>query len=306
MINKTNGVDLCGQRTRGTWGVAVVLILLLLAANTAWGVTIQEIKARGEIIHLGVPYANFVTGSGDGLDVDLMKRFAEHLGVRYRFEQTSWTEVFQDLTGRKVRITNGEVEFLGPAPVRGDVAAHGLTVLDWRKKIIRYSDPTFRTQIWLVAASETPIKPIEPSGDEQTDIERVMGLLDGKQVLGKAGTCLDPSLYPLKQHGAIECHFEGALNELVPAVMKGEYETTLLEIPDVLMALQKWPGRIKVIGPIAPAQYMACAFDPSSDGLRAEFNAFFEKLKRSGEYRSMVKKYYPTVFDYLGEFLDDL
>ena len=37
---------------------------------------LNEIKARGELRHLGIRYANFVTGDGDGFDVELMQGFA--------------------------------------------------------------------------------------------------------------------------------------------------------------------------------------------------------------------------------------
>jgi hypothetical protein len=42
---------------------------------------LPEIKARGVLRHVGVPYANFVTGTGDGLDVELVTLFAQDLGV---------------------------------------------------------------------------------------------------------------------------------------------------------------------------------------------------------------------------------
>ncbi|MGE4506847.1 MAG: transporter substrate-binding domain-containing protein, partial [Desulfovibrionaceae bacterium] len=83
--------------------------LLLLAALAAWSLgpaaqaaragDLDDIRASGELRHLGIPYAGFITGSGDGLDVELMRRFAEHLGVRYRFVDTDWAHIFSDLTG---------------------------------------------------------------------------------------------------------------------------------------------------------------------------------------------------------------
>ena len=59
--------------------------LFLLAVGLASGADLSEVKERGVLRHLGIPYANFVTGSGDGLDVEMVKGFAGHLGVRYAF-----------------------------------------------------------------------------------------------------------------------------------------------------------------------------------------------------------------------------
>jgi hypothetical protein len=53
-----------------------------------WG-DIPEIKSKGVLRHLGVPYASFVIGSGDGLDVGWVKSIAQHLGLKYEFLQTS-------------------------------------------------------------------------------------------------------------------------------------------------------------------------------------------------------------------------
>jgi len=53
----------------------------LLCALSVQAEDLPEIRARGELRHLGIRYANFVTGSGDGFDVELVRGFAEHLGV---------------------------------------------------------------------------------------------------------------------------------------------------------------------------------------------------------------------------------
>jgi hypothetical protein len=62
-----------------------------------------------------------------------MQLFAAHLGVEYQWLQTSWSEVFGDLTGQKVQPTKDKgVEVIGETAVRGDIIANGLTILDWR------------------------------------------------------------------------------------------------------------------------------------------------------------------------------
>ena len=50
----------------------------LLAAGTmpASAQDLAEIRERGVIRHLGVPYARFITGNGEGFDADLVRRFA--------------------------------------------------------------------------------------------------------------------------------------------------------------------------------------------------------------------------------------
>lgn len=283
----------------------VVSLIIFGFGRLVWGSDLPEILQKGELRHLGVPYANFVTGSGDGLDVDLMKLFAQDLKVRYHYVQTSWSEVLGDLTGKKVRSKGDEVEILGEVPIKGDIVASGLTILAWREQVVDFSTPVFSSQVWLVARADSSLKPIKPSGRLDQDISTVKALLRGRQVLGKLATCLDPSLYGLAKVGAnVKC-FEGTLNELAPAIIKGEAELTLLDVPDALIALEKWPGKIKVIGPISPRQEMGCAFAKTSPQLRETFNRFFNRIKQDGTYLALVKKYYPSAPPHFSEFFED-
>jgi len=284
--------------------IAVSLIIFGFG-RPVWGSDLPEILQKGELRHLGVPYANFVTGSGDGLDVDLMKLFAQDLRVRYHYVQTSWADVLGDLTGKKVRLKGDKVEVVGEVPVKGDIIASGLTILAWREKVVDFSTPVFPTQVWLVARADSSLKPIKPSGRLDQNISIVKALLRGRQVLGKLDTCLDPSLYGLEKVGAKAICFEGTLNELAPAIITGEAELTLLDVPDALIALEKWPGKIKVIGPISPRQEMGCAFAKTSPQLRETFNRFFERIKQDGTYLALVRKYYPSAPRHFPEFFED-
>ncbi|MBW1993760.1 MAG: ABC transporter substrate-binding protein, partial [Deltaproteobacteria bacterium] len=57
---------------RLTFWVPSLTALLIIALESASGADLQEVRKTGVLRHLGVPYANFVTGSGDGLDVELV------------------------------------------------------------------------------------------------------------------------------------------------------------------------------------------------------------------------------------------
>ncbi|MBW1960077.1 MAG: transporter substrate-binding domain-containing protein [Deltaproteobacteria bacterium] len=289
---------------RLTFWVPSLTALLIIALESASGADLQEVRKTGVLRHLGVPYANFVTGSGDGLDVELVTLFARHLGVGYKYIRTSWKDVIADLTGKRVQPRGSEIEILGHWPVKGDIIASGMTILSWRKKIVAYSVPTFPTQIWLITQADSPIKPIKPCGDLNKDIAAVKTLLKGHSVLGVANTCLDPSLYGLKEAGAEVRLFTGKLNELTPAIINRDADATLLDVPDALVALEKWAGKIKVIGPVSHMQNMGYAFAKTSLRLRDSFNRFFEQCKKDGTYVRLVKKYYLSVFSYYPEFFE--
>lgn len=273
-----------------------------LTVKAMAGNDLQDIKKRGVLRHLGVPYAKFVTGSGDGLDVELMKLFADYLEVDYEYVETDWQNVIADLTGRKVTPRGEDVEILGDAPVRGDVIANGLTILPWREKALDYSDPTFPSGVWLIARAESTLQPIVPTGDVETDVGLVKGMLRGRSVLTLPNTCLDAQLYKMAETGSEVQVFDGMLNELAPAVLRNQAETSLLDVPDALVALEKWPGQIKVLGPVSHQQKMGCGFAKTAPRLRAAFNLFFDKIRRDGTYHKLVETYYPIAPVYFPEF----
>jgi ABC-type amino acid transport substrate-binding protein len=274
-----------------------LICALGIQVATGWFVLagdLEDVKARGVLRHLGVPYANFVSGAGDGMDVEIIQRFAKHLGVRYEYVPTEWGTVVPDLIGRNFKVSSGNVDFLGEVPVKGDLIANGLTMLPWRQKVVAFSKPTFPSQIWLIARSDSKVRPIKPTGDLEKDIEKTRTLMEGKSVLSLEKTCLDPSLYNLAASGAQVVCFKGKLNELAPALLHKDAEMTILDVPDALIALEKWRGKLKILGPITGQQEMGAGFPKDAPKLQAAFNAFLEKIQKDGTYDQIVRKYYPT------------
>lgn len=275
--------------------ILMMIVSVVFISGGLMAADLKDVKKKGVLRHLGIPYANFVTGAGDGMDIEIMNAFAKHIGVRYEYVQTDWSNIFGDLTGEKVRPKGDDIEVVAKSSIKGDVAAAGITVLSWRKKAVDFSVPTFPNQVWLVARADSPVQPIKPTGNIKKDIEAVKKIIAGQPLLGKTGTCLDPSLYGLEKITDKIKFFSGSVNDIAPAVIKGEANLTLLDLPDALVALQKWPGKIKVIGPVSGKQEMAAAFSKDSPKLREAFNRFMQKIKKDGSYHRIVKKYYPSV-----------
>ncbi len=279
-----------------------VFCFLASLAGPALGADLPEVKASGVLRHIGVPYANFVTGGGDGLDVDLMKLFAKRLGVQYVYVETSWPKVIEDISGKTFHRVGESIEITGSTKALGDIAASGVTILPWREKIVDFSTPTFPNQVWLAARSDSRLQPITPSGDMLKDVEMVKSRLKDITVLGISGTCIDPKLYGIPEVGAIARNFDGKLNEMVPAVINGDAETALLDVPDILISMEKWPGRFKIIGPISEMQNMGCAFSKESPKLREAFNSFFKECLDNGVYAGLLNKYYPAIMQMYPDF----
>ena len=206
--------------------IALLFGAFTLGAATAFAGDLPEVRKAGVLRHIGVPYANFVSGSGDGMDVEIIKLFAKQLGVKYEFIPSNFGTVVEDLIGKKVKVVGNEIEFGDTVPVKGDLIANGFTVLPWRQKIMDFSSPTFPNQIWLVARADSPLKPIK-SKNLQKDIDRTRSLLKNKKVLAIPKTCLDPVINKLEDTGAEVVIHEGNLNEVVPALVNKKAELTI-------------------------------------------------------------------------------
>jgi ABC-type amino acid transport substrate-binding protein len=286
--------------------VSTFILSTFLALAPGYCRDLHDIKADGVIKHLGIPYANFVTGSDDGMDVELIKGFAKHIGVKYEYVKTDWGTVVEDLIGKKITMENGHAVLGADVPVKGDLVANGFTILSWRKEILEFSEPTFPSQIWLIARANSTTKPIKPSKDINKDVDQVRKVLKGKKVLALPKTCLDPSLYDLDPTGATVVNYNGQLNELAPALIYKGNEFTILDVPDALIALEKWPGKIKIIGPMSPPQLMGVGFPKTSPKLREAFNKYLEEIKHNGTYARLIKKYYPTASYYFPAYFKNL
>jgi ABC-type amino acid transport substrate-binding protein len=288
------------------WRCTLSLVLLFFV-HGAFAEDLKEIRERGVLRHLGVPYANFITGSGDGLDVEIVQLFARHIGVRYEYVPSTWSDLISDLTGKTIEYKPTPHETTSH-PVRGDIIASGLTVLPIRKKFIDYSDPTFPSAVWLLARPQSAAQPIKPSGKRDLDIKATKAMMKHGSTFVMDNVCLDPKLYDLEGKGLQLKRFTGSLtvNDIVPAVVKGEADMTLLDVPDIMIAVEKWPGQFKIIGPISDEQRMAAAFRKDSPKLREAFNHFLAGIKADGTYMKLIKKYFRVAPRYLPGFFQDI
>jgi ABC-type amino acid transport substrate-binding protein len=287
-----------------TFSRLLVAILLTCFSLLGFAADLKEIQARGELRHIGIRYANFVTGDGDGFDVELVKGFAKHIGVKYTLVYSDFYSVIRDLLGKDVVRNGDQVSLEGDFPVKGDMIATGFTMLPWREKILLYSAPVFPSQVLLVARADSKLTPIKGSNSLSNDIVETKAMIGKSSLLGMERTCIDPANYGLKGKGLdLRAYTKSSnLNEIVPALLNQEAELTLLDVPDTILDLQKWAGKIKILGPISEEQKLAAAFPKSSPELRDAFDMYLRKIKTDGTYDKLVDKYYPGIRQYFPEF----
>jgi ABC-type amino acid transport substrate-binding protein len=233
-----------------------------------------------------------------------MQGFAKRIGVSYKLVYSDFYSVIHDLLGKDVVRKSGEVTLTGDYPIKGDVISTGFTMLPWREAVLLYSDPVLPSQVLLVAPAESDLQPIEDGADLAADIANTRKAIGSRSVLVMERTCLDPTNYGLDNVGIdLKAYNKSAnLNEMVPAMLNKEAELTLLDVPDAILDLRKWAGRIKILGPISEQQMLATAFPKDAPALRDEFNAYLRDIKASGVYDRLVDKYYPGIRRFFPEF----
>jgi ABC-type amino acid transport substrate-binding protein len=234
----------------------------------------------------------------------LVKGFAKHIGVKYTLVYSDFYSVIRDLLGKDVVRNGDQVSLEGDFPVKGDMIATGFTMLPWREKILLYSAPVFPSQVLLVARADSKLTPIKGSNSLSNDIVETKAMIGKSSLLGMERTCIDPANYGLKGKGLdLRAYTKSSnLNEIVPALLNQEAELTLLDVPDTILDLQKWAGKIKILGPISEEQKLAAAFPKSSPELRDAFDMYLRKIKTDGTYDKLVDKYYPGIRQYFPEF----
>lgn len=291
-----------------TFRTLLLAAFLALTGLYVHAADLGEIRARGELRHLGIRYANFVTGAGDGFDVELVQGFAKHLGVKYTLVYSDFYGIIRDLLGKDITLKDGQATLSGTHPIKGDMISTGFTVLPWRKQILLYSDAVFPTQVMLVAPAAAPQLPLRGSRSLAHDIKDTKAMIGRKSLLVMERTCLDPTGYGLKGIGLdLRPYTKNTnINEMVPAMLGGVADYTLLDVADVLLDLQRWAGQIKVLGPISEEQEMAAAFPPEALQLRDAFNVYLRQIKANGTYMQLVRKYYPGIESYFPDFFVDL
>ena len=284
----------------------VTALMAAMFASTAYAADLADIQARGELRHIGIPYANFVTGAGDGFDVELMQGFAQKIGVKYKLVYSDFYNVVRDLLGKDVVRNDAGVSLTGEFPVKGDVISTGFTRLPWREAVLLFSEPTFPSQVLLVAPADSAVHPIPGSDDLAADIKATKALIGDHSLLVMDRTCLAPDNYGLRNAGYdLRAYTKSTnLNEMAPAMLAGQAELTLLDVPDAILDLKRWGGKIKIVGPISEEQILASAFPKDAPHLRDAFNEYLHGIKANGTYDRLVDKYYPGIREYFQDYFD--
>ncbi len=259
-------------------GIAgLILISIIIAANR--DTTLEQVLKSGQLVMVtrNSPTTYYEGPSGLlGLEYDVAKRFADHLGVSLNIITTDNLQEMLNMVVFK------DVHF----------AAAGLTITDERKKLVRFGESyqNVTQQIIYRLGSERPRK-IEDLMDKQIE---VIGNSSHAERLAELSR-----EYPRLQYTE---NTELGSDDLMRLVWEQVIDYTVMDSNEFLMSRRFYP-ELRVAMDISDPQQLAWVFPYDKDDslYNASIN-FIRQLKKSGEMQKLLSKYYSHVenFDYVG------
>lgn len=260
---------------RALWLMATGILLLLGGCKQPN--TLERIQEEGvlRVVTRNSPATYFQDRNGEtGFEYELVKRFADDLGVRLEIETA---DNIDDLFGR-----------LGQA--KGPVlAAAGLVASDARQRQVRFSHPYLEVtpQVIYRNGERRPTRPED---------------LVGQRILVLKGSSHAEQLAALKAQYP-ELNYEESdeveIVDLLRMVDEGQIDLTLVDSNELAMNQVYFPN-VRVAFDLGDASNLAWAVAPGEDNsLLDQVNGFLDKAKQNGTLQRLKDRYYGHV-DVLG------
>lgn len=256
--------------------LSVFYIFFHIIAEPAGKGTLEDIKEKGKITVIMTNNANVYYSYRDeymGFEYDLVKKFAEFLGVKLEVITPGWDEMFQALN-------SGE----------GDMIAAGVTITKPREKLADFSEGYLEVQQQIIIHKNN------------NSIDKIKDL-NGKKIHIRSQTSYEQRLKELKNNGLnidIVFHENMPTEELIRMVAEKEIEVTVAD-SNIAKLNQRYYPDIRIAFPISEPQQLGWAVRNNSDKLREKINEFFHQIEKNGTFSQIYERYYRNVsiFDYV-------
>ncbi|MDU9050434.1 MAG: membrane-bound lytic murein transglycosylase MltF [Candidatus Electrothrix sp. Rat3] len=208
-----------------------------------------------------------------GFEYDLVRAFAEYLGVDLEIMTPEWDTMFQLLDAGKA-----------------DLVAAGLTVTPSREALADFSDGHLEVQQQVIV-------------HKSNDTLQELADLEGKIIHLRAGTSYAERIREFREDGyALQTvlHRNLPTEELIRQVAIGEIEATVADSNIALLNQRYYPD-MRISFPIEEVQTVAWAVRTGETELLNQINTFFELIKENGVFGRIYERYYRdvSIFDYV-------
>lgn len=254
----TIGLAACGSSNDTTGGGGTT------AGDTSGTTTPANLGLANEgtlTVGSDIPYPPFETGKAPdytGFDVDVVNAIADNLGVKAKFQDTSFDTIFADLAANKF-----------------DVVASASTITPERQRQVNFSDPYYSADQALIV----------PNG---SDIKTVADLA-GLNVAAQNGTTgLD---YAKKNVDAKNVQGFPQGPDVINAVQAGQVDAGILDQPVAQDALDKG-APIEVAAVIPTGELYGIGVPKKNAALLKAIDEQLASLKEDGTLDDLYQKYF--------------
>lgn len=243
---------------------------------------LDQILQRGKIVAVTGynAYSYFIyKGQPMGFEYDLMKRFADQLGVELEIKVVREIDKMFDM------LNSGE----------GDIIAFNLTVTKDRLERVIFSEHLYTTRQVLVQRRPTNWRQIKQHQIERRLIRNPIEL-EGKTIYVRSSSAYINRLQNLSEEiggdiNVIEADSELSIEDLIEKVASGEIDYTISD--DYIARLsQAYFSNLDVNTYISFPQRIAWAVRKNAPLLLDTLNTWLGQMKRNNDYYAIYNKYY--------------
>jgi len=204
-------------------------------------------------------YVDPKTNEYTGFDIELIKAIAEAEGLDIELKPMEFKAIIPGLQTGTL-----------------DAAVAGISITEQRKKVVNFSEPYFRAGLVIaVRPDNTTIK----SKDD----------LKGKTIAVKLGTTSEK--FARQIEGATVKTFDNG-NDVYLEVINGGADAAIEDLPVIKHYIVQNPGKLKVVSEPMTGDDYGIAVAKGKEELLKKINDGLKKVKESGKYDELYKKYF--------------
>ncbi len=244
--------------------------------------TLEKIRNKGKLTALttysGTSYFLY-RGQAMGFEYDLLKRFADHLGVELEII------VSQNIDSLLTVVNNIEI----------DLVAHGITITSDRKEEVTFTDYLYLTHQVLVQRKPENWRNMKWSAIEEELVHDAIELI-GDTVSVRENSSYFRRLKNLSREIGGEIYIDTlpgdlSTDKIIKMVVDGEIKYTVAD-DNIARINASYYHSLDIDVPISFSQRIAWAVSPHSPELLAEVNDWLAEMKDEVDYYVIYNKYF--------------
>ncbi|MBI4359278.1 MAG: basic amino acid ABC transporter substrate-binding protein [Candidatus Nealsonbacteria bacterium] len=224
-----------------------------------------EIKKRGEIIiGTDATYPPMESrdeqGNFSGMDIDIAREIASDLGVRAKFKNIIWEEIFN-------AAKNGET----------DMIISAITITKERTETLAFSDPYFNAGQVIVSAKDKKGIISGPKDLKEYRVGVQVGTTSEEEARKYTG---NPSLVNTYEN------YDLAKEDL----LQGKIDAIIIDYP-AAVGMVAGEEKLQIAGEIFTQEFYGIAIQKDQPALLSQINKSIRRLKQAGELRRIEEKW---------------